>query len=76
LKRCCHLWPVRSCWEPAHAQQLPGICFGALAGTESKADDMDPIAVNNNEPALEEVLRQKALFANGMSQLHFQANVL
>jgi len=46
-----------------HAQQLPGICFGTLAGTESKADDMDPIAVNNNELALEE-------------KLHFQANVL
>jgi len=76
LKCCCRPWPVRSFWKPAHAQQLLGIHFSALAATEGKADDMDPIAVNNNKLALEEVLQQKALFADGMSQLHFQANIL
>ena len=57
-------------------QQLLSICFGTSTATEGKADDVDPIAVDNNKLALKKVSRQKAFFTNGMSQLHFQANVL
>ena len=58
------------------AQQLLRIGIGSLAPTEGNANDVNPIAVENNELIFWDSLRITTLFANRMAQLHIQAQVL
>ena len=76
LEHGCSPWLFRSRRKPTSTQQLFRIDIGSLAPAEGKANDVNPIAVENNELIFQDRPRITTPFANRMAQLHIQAQVL
>ena len=72
----CRTWLVRSRWKPTNAQQLAGIGFCGLTPAEAETDSVNPITMQNDELVLCDRPWLATPFADRVTQLHIQTQVL
>lgn len=68
-------WSVGSRREPAYAQKLSVVCFCSLASAESEIENMDTVIVHNDKAIFGHGIWAATSLADGMTQLHVQAQL-